>query len=54
VRAGAGAYDVLLRQGVIVRPMGGFGLPEHVRITIGTRAENERAVRALRALRAAA
>ena len=54
VRAGAGAYDVLLRQGVIVRPMGGFGLPDHVRITIGTAAENERAVRALRALRAAA
>ena len=54
VRAGAGAYDVLLRQGVIVRPMGGFGLPEHVRITIGTRPENERAVRALRALKAAA
>jgi histidinol-phosphate aminotransferase len=54
VHAGAGAYDVLLRQGVIVRPMGGFGLPEHVRITIGTPAENERAVRALRALRAAA
>jgi histidinol-phosphate aminotransferase len=54
VRAGAGAYDVLLRQGVIVRPMGGFGLPEHVRITIGTREENARVVRALRALRAAA
>jgi len=54
VKAGAGAYDVLLRQGVIVRPMGGFGLPDHVRITIGTPAENERLVAALRALRAAA
>ena len=28
-----------------MRPMGGFGLPEHVRITIGTREENERLLR---------
>ena len=42
VRAGAGIYDLLLREGVIVRPMGGFGLPEHVRITIG-HARGERA-----------
>ena len=51
VRAGAGIYDLLLREGVIVRPLGGFGLPEHVRITIGTPEENERLVR--RAARAA-
>jgi histidinol-phosphate aminotransferase len=52
VRAGAGSYDLLLREGVIVRPMGGFGLPDHVRITIGTRDENERLVAALRKVRA--
>jgi histidinol-phosphate aminotransferase len=54
VRAGAGIYDLLLREGVIVRPMGGFGLPDHVRITIGTREENERLLAALRKVRGSA
>ena len=53
-RTGRGSYERLLREGVIVRPMEGFGLPEHVRITIGTPEENQRLVRALRALGAAA
>jgi histidinol-phosphate aminotransferase len=48
VKGGPGIYDRLLREGVIVRPMAGFGLPEHVRITIGTKEENERLVAALR------
>ncbi|MCX8073674.1 MAG: histidinol-phosphate transaminase [Candidatus Binatia bacterium] len=49
VRVGNGArvYEALLRQGVIVRPMGVYGFPEHVRISIGTAAENERCVHAL-------
>lgn len=47
-RAGAGAYEALLREGVIVRPLHGFGLPDFVRITIGTPDENERFVKALR------
>jgi len=51
VRAGAGVYDALLERGVIVRPMRAFGLPEHVRITIGLPEENERLVKALRSLR---
>jgi histidinol-phosphate aminotransferase len=51
VRAGKGSYEQLLREGVIVRPMGGFGLPEHVRITVGTPAENARLLAALRKLR---
>jgi histidinol-phosphate aminotransferase len=50
VRAGAGAYDRLLREGVIVRPLTGFGLPEHLRVTIGTKEENERLVAAFRKL----
>jgi len=54
VRAGAGIYDLLLREGVIVRPMGGFGHPEHVRITVGTREENERLLAALRKVRGSA
>lgn len=31
-----GIYDGLLRRGVIVRPVGGYGLPHHLRITVGT------------------
>jgi histidinol-phosphate aminotransferase len=51
VRVGRpGAYDALLREGVIVRPMGGFGLPDCIRITIGLPEENERCVKALRKL----
>lgn len=49
VRVGKGqeVFEQLLRQGVIVRPMGGYRFPEHVRITVGTRADNERFVAAL-------
>jgi histidinol-phosphate aminotransferase len=54
VKGGPGIYDRLLREGVIVRPMAGFGLPEHVRITIGTKEENERIVAALRRIGKAA
>lgn len=50
-RTGAGTFERLLREGVIVRPMGAFGLPEHVRITIGTPEENERLVKALQRFR---
>jgi len=46
-RTGADVYEALLRQGVIVRPMKGFGLTEHVRISIGLPEENERFVKAL-------
>jgi histidinol-phosphate aminotransferase len=37
------------RAGVIVRPVDGYGLPEFVRVTVGTPAENRRCVRALEA-----
>ncbi len=39
----------LLKRGVIVRPVGGYQLPEHLRVTIGTAAENERFLAALAA-----
>src|SRR5687768_12044878 len=43
-------FKRLLRRGVIVRPVGGgYGLPEHLRITIGTAEENERFLGALAA-----
>jgi histidinol-phosphate aminotransferase len=36
------------REGVITRPMGGYKLPEWIRITIGTPDENQRCLQALR------
>jgi histidinol-phosphate aminotransferase len=50
-RPGPGTYEALLREGVIVRPLAGFGLPDHVRITIGQPEENEKLVKALRTIR---
>jgi histidinol-phosphate aminotransferase len=34
-------YDALLHEGVIVRPLGGFGAPTAIRISVGTPEENE-------------
>ena len=43
-------YKRLLKRGVIVRPVGGgYQLPEHLRVTIGTADENERFLAALAA-----
>ena len=42
-------YDAMLRHGVIVRPMAGYGLPRSLRITIGTEAELARCLAALSA-----
>jgi histidinol-phosphate aminotransferase len=47
--SGQRVYERLLRHGVIVRPVGGYGLPRCVRITVGTAEQNERLVRALAA-----
>ena len=52
---GVRVTDAMLQLGVIVRPMAAYGLPEMVRITFGTEAEDERCVAALtRALRGTA
>jgi histidinol-phosphate aminotransferase len=50
VRVGQGrkVFEALQRAGVIVRPMDPYGLPEHIRITVGTAAENRRCLRALK------
>jgi histidinol-phosphate aminotransferase len=50
VRVGKGqeVFKQLLAQGVIVRPMGGYRFPEHVRVTVGTMAENQKFVEALK------
>ena len=43
----AAVNQKLLQQGVIVRPIAGYGLPEWLRVTIGTEAENARFLEAL-------
>src|SRR6056297_1510613 len=40
-------FEALLREGVIVRPVANYGLPGHLRISIGTPAENDRLATAL-------
>jgi histidinol-phosphate aminotransferase len=42
-------YQRLLEQGVIVRPVANYALPEHLRVTVGLPGENERFLRALAA-----
>ena len=42
-------FKRLLRRGVIVRPVAGYGLPEHLRVTVGTTAENDKFLSALAA-----
>jgi len=41
-------YEKLLRLGVIVRPLAGYDMPDHLRVTIGTPKENEKFLKALR------
>jgi histidinol-phosphate aminotransferase len=55
VKVGSGreVFEQLQRRGVITRPMDGYQLPEWIRVSIGTPAENRRCIAALRpALRA--
>jgi len=51
VRVGQGqrVFEAMQRQGIITRPMGGYELPEFIRISIGTPSQNKRCIRALRA-----
>ncbi|WGE77959.1 histidinol-phosphate transaminase [Actinobacillus equuli subsp. haemolyticus] len=46
-RPAAPIYEALLREGVIVRPIAGYGMPNHLRISIGLPAENDRLFAAL-------
>ena len=40
-------YQKLLRLGVIVRPIAGYAMPEHLRVSIGLEHENEKFLKAL-------
>ncbi|APC21868.1 histidinol-phosphate transaminase [Pseudomonas protegens] len=46
-REAAPIFQGLLREGVIVRPVANYGMPNHLRITIGLPAENTRFLEAL-------
>ncbi len=46
-REAAPVYDALLHQGVIVRPVANYQMPEYLRVTIGTAEQNRRLVEAL-------
>ena len=43
----ASVNQKLLKQGVIVRPVAGYGMPEWLRVTIGTELDNQRFLEAL-------
>ena len=44
---GGSELATLLERGVVLRPMGGYGLPQWLRITVGTGDENARLLAAL-------
>ncbi len=44
---GREVYEALLREGVIVRPVANYGLPEYFRVNVGTPEENRRFIETL-------
>ena len=46
-RPGREVFQALLREGVIVRPVDNYGLMDHLRISVGTEAQNSRLLAAL-------
>jgi histidinol-phosphate aminotransferase len=46
-REAAPVFQALLREGVIVRPVANYGMPNHLRVTIGLKNENQRFLHAL-------
>lgn len=49
VGSGSAVFEALQRAGVIVRPVGSYGLPEWIRVTIGSEEHNRRFLDALAA-----
>lgn len=45
---GTAVFEALQRLGVITRPVKGYGLPEWLRVTVGTKAQNERLLAGLK------
>ncbi len=44
-------YELLLREGVIVRPVSAYGLDNHIRVTVGDERQNRAFIRALEKVR---
>ena len=47
-RPGRAVFQALLKEGVIVRPLDGYGMPDHLRISVGLPEQNTRLLTALR------
>jgi len=47
--SGAEVYADLLQRGVIARPVGAYDMPNHIRVSIGTRDENQKFIDSLEA-----
>jgi len=45
--SGSVCYEALLHEGVIVRPVGPYQMPHHLRVSIGTEAQNQKFIHAL-------
>jgi histidinol-phosphate aminotransferase len=45
---GRDKFEQLKKLGIITRPMDGYGLPDHLRITVGTADENQRCINAIK------
>lgn len=48
LRKASDVYEALLQRGVILRPVGNYGLPRHMRLTVGLPEENKIAIEALK------
>ncbi len=46
-RDGTEVFQALLKKGIIVRDMKAYGLPKHIRVTVGKQSENEAFIRTL-------
>ena len=49
-RTGSDVYAALLQQGIIARPVANYGMPNHLRVTVGRADENARFLAALEAV----
>ncbi len=47
-QSGMALYNKLLQEGVIVRPVANYAMPDYLRITIGTQAQNKRFIESLK------
>ncbi len=47
-RPGREVFNQMLHEGVIVRPVDNYGMPDHIRVTVGQESENRRFITALK------